>query len=104
MLPRPICSVVTNKEITMTIVQEATLTIEEAARRLRWSYSTTLRYFENADGTVIKPGIKSRGRTKRNISIPEVAFLRELEKMSTLQSIVETADDKMRALREQKRI
>jgi hypothetical protein len=88
----------------MTIGQEATLTIEEAAKRLRWSYSTTLRYFENVDGTIIKPGIKSLGRTKRKISIPESIYLRELQKMSTRQSIVDTADDRMHALREQKRL
>ena len=88
----------------MTIGQEVTLTIEEAAKGLGWSYSTTLRYFANVDGTIIKPGIKSRGRTKRKISIPESVYLRERQKMSTRQSIVDTADERMRAIREQKRL
>ena len=82
----------------MTVGLEATLTIEEAAKRLGWSYSTTLRYFENVDGTIIKPGIKSRGRTKRKSGIPESIYLRELQKMTTRQPTVDTAEDRMRAL------
>ena len=83
---------------------EQPLTITEVAKRFGWSYSTTLRYFEVVDGTVIKPGLKSRGRTRRKISIPESVYLRERQKLSTRQCSVDSADTRMYALREYKRV
>ncbi len=74
-------------------------TVAEAAERMGWSYCTTLRHFEKVDGTIIKPGLKKRGRTRRKFTIPESVFLQEKQKLSTRTSIVDEADERMLELR-----
>ena len=78
---------------------EPKITISDDAKRLQWSYSTTLRHFEYVDGVIIKPGPKKRGRSKRKISIPETVFKREYLTLTTRRSVVEEADKRMLQLR-----
>ncbi len=77
------------------------LTLYQAADELGWDYATALRHFENVEGVIIKPGLKTRGRTRRIFKIPRTIFEIErakLGKRTSINEIVEAANEKMRQL------
>ena len=67
------------------------MTIKQVAERLGWSYSTAYRHFQQLPGVIIKPGLQSRGRTKRTITIPPDVFEGEYRRLTVRDDLVMAA-------------
>jgi hypothetical protein len=61
---------------------EPTLTVQEAAAILRWSYWKARRYFSHIDGICVSYRPKRYKRPYRTFTIPVSVFAREWQKMT----------------------
>ncbi len=61
---------------------EPSLTLQEAAELLRWSYWKARRYFRQVDGICISSKPKRFKRPYRTFTIPASVFAREWQRMT----------------------
>jgi hypothetical protein len=64
---------------------EQLFTVDEAAKLLRWSYDSTLRYFRGVEGIFRKPPAGPFVKLRTHILIPESVLKREWTRMTTPQ-------------------
>ena len=70
------------KNLLFELGIEPTLTVQEAAAILRWSYWKARRYFSQVDGICVSYRPKRYKRPCRTFTIPVSIFAREWQKMT----------------------